>query len=94
MKSIKYYWFKFLVRLNKLDITHYERQLKHVINSYENNLKSMNNELLKSIESNHLSYDMCPACQMGLCSYCTKKDCSCNNNPIDDVTRQIHEKQK
>ena len=29
---------------------------------------------------------------MGMCSYCTQNNCSCNDNPTDGISKQIHEK--
>ena len=34
---------------------------------------------------------MCMSCKMGMCAYCTLDNCSCNDNPTDEISRQIHE---
>ena len=34
---------------------------------------------------------MCEACGLGLCAYCTLKDCTCDLNPTDDITKRIHD---
>lgn len=37
---------------------------------------------------------MCPACSMGKCEFCTLMNCSCNDMPTDDISKQIHEKRR